>query len=232
MFDDLIPLPDGTTYNSYLVRGADKTALIDTVEPAFADVLLARLEGLGITRLDYVVSNHAEQDHSGSIPAVLKRFPDAKVVATPKGKSMLADLLGIAEDLFVPVEDGATLALGGKTLKLIHFPWVHWPETMLSYVEEGRLLFTGDLFGAHLAVGEILAGDERATVDAAKRYYAEIMMRRRSPPRTATPWTAPSSKPPRRPLRRGRPGPCSPGSSRRTRPRSGPRSRRRWPSAS
>jgi flavorubredoxin len=175
-FDELIPLPDGTTYNAYLVRGSEKTALIDTVDPAFTDVLLERLEALGTSRLDYVVSNHAEQDHSGSLPAVLERFPETKVIATPKGRGILMDLLEIPQDRFLTVEDGATLPLGKRTLRFIHFPWVHWPETMLTYLEEDRLLFSCDLFGSHLAAGDILAAEEWATLEAAKRYYAEIMM--------------------------------------------------------
>jgi flavorubredoxin len=175
-FDELVPLPDGTSYNAYLVKGGEKTALIDTVDPAFADVLLGRLAALGVSRLDYVVSNHAEQDHSGSIPAVLARHPEAMVVATPKGQGLLADHLAIPADRFLPVEDGATLELGGRTLRFIHFPWVHWPETMLTWLEQDRMLFSCDLFGAHLAAGELLAAEEHATLDAARRYFAEIMM--------------------------------------------------------
>ena len=174
-FDELIPLPDGTTYNAYLVTGAEKTALIDTVDPAFTTVLLERLEQEGVKRLDYAVSNHAEQDHSGSLPAVLERVPEAKVVSTPKGRGILSDLLGIAGDRFLPVEDGASLPLGAKTLRFLHFPWAHWPETMVTWLEEDRVLFSCDLFGAHLATAEMVAPGDSA-VPAARSYYAEIMM--------------------------------------------------------
>ena len=175
-FDELIPLPDGTSYNAYLVRGTERTALVDSVDPAFADVLLDRLAALGVERLDYVISNHAEQDHSGAIPAVLARHPEAMVVATPKGQGLLTDLLAIPAERFLPAEDGATLELGGRTLRFLHFPWVHWPETMLTWLEQDRVLFSCDLFGAHLAVGEPVAADDCAALEAAKRYYAEIMM--------------------------------------------------------
>jgi flavorubredoxin len=175
-FDELVPLPDGTSYNAYLVKGGEQTALIDTVDPAFADVLLDRLAALGVTRLDYVISNHAEQDHSGAIPAVLARHPEATVVATARGQGLLMDLLAIPAERFLPVEDGAGLELGGRTLRFIHFPWVHWPETMLTWLEQDRMLFSGDLFGAHLAVGGLAAPEECVAMDAAKRYYAEIMM--------------------------------------------------------
>jgi len=181
LFDELIPLPDGTTYNAYLVRGSDQTALLDTVDPTFGRQLLERLDQLGVKQLDYVVAHHAEQDHSGSLPLVLAKYPSAKVVCSPKCKGMLVDLLAIADDRFQTVEDGATLSLGGKTLRFIHFPWVHWPETMLSYLEEERLLFSCDFFGSHLAAGDVLAADEQLMLPAAKRYFAEIMMPFRTP---------------------------------------------------
>jgi len=90
LFDSLIPLPDGTTYNAYLVEGSEKTALLDTVDPPKADELMMQLAG--VSNIDFIVSHHAEQDHSGTIPLVLDRFPEAKVVATPKGKGMPNDL--------------------------------------------------------------------------------------------------------------------------------------------
>jgi flavorubredoxin len=175
-FDELVPLPEGTTYNAWLVRGTVRTALVDTVDPDFADVLLARLEELGVTALDYVIANHAEQDHSGSLPRVLERFPEARVVATPKGRNILVDLLGIREERFLTVEDGATLDLGGRTLRFLHFPWVHWPETMVTWLEEDRLLFSCDLFGAHQTGITEIACASPASLAAARRYYAEIMM--------------------------------------------------------
>jgi flavorubredoxin len=176
LFDGLIPLPDGTSYNAYLVRGSEKTALVDTVDPAFSTALLARLESEGIDRLDYVISHHAEQDHSGSIPAVLSRFPEAKVLATAKGVRMLGDLLDLPGDRARAVEDGEKLPLGDLTLEFIHFPWVHWPETMLTWLDERRLLFSCDLFGSHLACGDLFHSEISEVLPAAKRYYAEIMM--------------------------------------------------------
>ena len=174
LFDSLIPLPDGTSYNAYLVQGSEKTALLDTVDPAMTDVLMAQLES--VPRLDYVVAHHAEQDHSGSIPAVLAKYPDAKVVATPKGKGMLMDLLFIPEEKFIAVQDGETLSLGDKTLRFIHAPWVHWPETMVTYLPEDRILFSCDFFGSHIATTDLYATDEGRVHEAAKRYFAEIMM--------------------------------------------------------
>jgi len=174
LFDSLIPLPDGTSYNAYLIQGSEKTALLDTVDPSMVDVLLRQLES--IQSVDYVIAHHAEQDHSGAIPAVLEKYKDAKLVTTPKAKGMLADLLCIPEERFVTVDDGETLSLGDKTLEFLYTPWVHWPETMVTYLREDHILFTCDFFGSHLAVSDLYVVDEARVYEAAKRYYAEIMM--------------------------------------------------------
>jgi flavorubredoxin len=174
LFDELIPLPDGTSYNSYVVKDK-KTALIDTVDPTKAHELVNHLDELGVT-IDYVISNHAEQDHSGSIPTVLELYPEAKVVTNLKCKGMLKDLLLISEDRFMTVEDGDTLSLGGKTLEFIKAPWVHWPETMFTYLREDRILFSCDFLGSHLAASSLFVEDEAELYKSAKRYYAEIMM--------------------------------------------------------
>ena len=176
LFDALIPLPDGTSYNSYLIKGSEKTALIDTADPTMPKVLINHLNQLGIENLDYVVANHAEQDHSGSIPQVLGKYPDAKVVVTAKCKDMLAALLLIPEKKFITVNDKETISLGDRTLEFIHAPWVHWPETMLTYLREEKILFPCDLFGSHLATTDLYVTDEGQVYEAAKRYYAEIMM--------------------------------------------------------
>ncbi|MCK4487482.1 MAG: FprA family A-type flavoprotein [Desulfobacterales bacterium] len=174
LFDSLIPLPDGTSYNAYLIEGSEKTVLLDSVDPQMADELLSQLEG--VSKIDYVVSHHAEQDHSGTIPQVLEKYPDAKLISTPKAKGMLIDLLRIPEESFITVKDGETISLGNKTLKFIHAPWVHWPETMVSYLEEDRILFSCDFFGSHIATTDLYVTDEGRVYEAAKRYYAEIMM--------------------------------------------------------
>ena len=174
LFDALIPLPDGTSYNSYLVVGDAKTALIDTVDPAKVEILLGQLKG--VEKIDYVIANHAEQDHSGSIPRILERYPDAQVIASPKCKGMLADLLGLSEDRVQTVKEGDTLALGGKTLEFVDTPWVHWPETMSTYLREERVLFSCDFFGSHYAATDLFVQNKPAVYEAAKRYYAEIMM--------------------------------------------------------
>jgi len=174
LFDALVPLPDGTSYNAYLVQGSQKVALIDTVDPSMTRVLMNYLES--VPTIDYVIANHAEQDHSGSIPHVLAKYPDAKIVTTPKCRDLLMALLLVPEDRFLAVNDGETLSLGDKTLEFIYAPWVHWPETMLTYVREDRMLFPCDLFGSHLATTDMYVSNEGQVHEAAKRYYAEIMM--------------------------------------------------------
>jgi flavorubredoxin len=174
LFDELIPLPDGTSYNAYVVKD-EKTALIDTVDPTKTHELMTHLTELDVT-IDFIISNHAEQDHSGSIPAVLETFPDAQVVTNPKCKTLLMEMLSIPEEKFMTVQDGDILELGGKTLEFIMAPWVHWPETMFTYLREEKLLFSCDFLGAHLATSDLFVENMDTVYNPAKRYYAEIMM--------------------------------------------------------
>jgi flavorubredoxin len=178
LFDSLIPLPDGTTYNAYLVEGSDKTVLVDTVDPTMTHVLLRQLEA--VPRVDFVISNHAEKDHSGSIPAVLKRYPDAMVLCSEKAVDALNDSLELPRGRVKAVSDGETLDLGGKTLEFLYMPWVHWPETMGTYLREDRLLFSCDFFGSHIASSDLYVNDRGRVHEAAKRYFAEVMMPFRS----------------------------------------------------
>jgi len=173
LFDELIPLPDGTSYNAYLIKGSEKTALIDTVDPHMEDVLIDNLKDV---KIDYIIAHHGEQDHSGALPRILEKYPDAKIVTNPKCKTILMDLLHIPDDKFITVNDRETLSLGDKTLEFIYAPWVHWPETMLTYLKEDKILFTCDFLGSHLAVSDLFVTDESRVYEAAKRYYAEIMM--------------------------------------------------------
>jgi len=174
LFDALIPLPDGTSYNAYLIRGSAATALIDTADPAKQHVLMDQLKD--IARVDYLIANHAEQDHSGSLPQVAEKYPQAKIIATPKCKGMLVDLLQIAEERIQAVEDGQTISLGNKTLEFMYTPWVHWPETMCTYLKEAQILFSCDFFGSHYATTDLFVKNQTIVYEAAKRYYAEIMM--------------------------------------------------------
>ena len=177
VFDSLIPLPQGTSYNSNLVQGSEKTVLIDTVDPAFTSLLLERLSG--VDRIDYIVAQHIEQDHSGSLPAILARYPDAQVLCSARAVDLLATHVHVSGERVRVVDDGEELALGGKTLRFVYTPWVHWPETMSSFLAEDKVLFSCDMFGSHLATSDLI-GREEELYPAAKRYFAEIMMPFRS----------------------------------------------------
>jgi flavorubredoxin len=176
LFDALIPLPDGTSYNAYLIKGSDKTALIDSVDPAMSAVLFDHLAALKIDKIDYIIANHAEQDHSGTLPQLLEKFHGVKLVCTPKCRELLIELLDIPEERFETVNDRDTIPLGNRTLEFIYAPWVHWPETMLTYLREDKILFSCDFLGSHLATTDLYLTDEGKGFESAKRYYAEIMM--------------------------------------------------------
>jgi flavorubredoxin len=176
LFDALIPLPKGTTYNSYLVIGANKKALIDTVNPGFEKELEEKISKImNPAEIDYVIMNHAEPDHAGSIPYVMSIATKAKLVTTSKGAKMAQTFFKVPEDRIKVVTDGETLDLGGKTLRFVEAPMLHWPETMFTYLQENKVLFPCDFFGAHVAKG--LYDDEVDDLLVhAQRYYGEIMM--------------------------------------------------------
>ena len=176
LFDALIPLPDGTSYNAYLIKGSEKTALIDTVDPAKEFELVSNLLKLGVERIDYVVVNHAEQDHSGSLPMILEFYPNAVVVTNEKCKEFLIALLQLPDNRFRIIKDKETLTLGDRTLEFHLTPWTHWPETQVTYLKEDQILFSCDLFGFHMASSDMYVADDAVSYRSAKKYYAEIMM--------------------------------------------------------
>ena len=149
LFDSLIPLPDGTTYNTYLVPGSEKTALLDTVDPPMAEELMAQLDECPKSTSSFLTMP-SRTIPGPSFPVCLTGF-QAKVVCPAKAKAMLIDLLRIPETALSPMTDGETLSFGDKTLQFIHTPWVHWPETMVTYLEEDRILFSCDFYGSHIA---------------------------------------------------------------------------------
>jgi len=167
----------GTTYNAYLVM-ADKITLIDTVKAPFCDELLSRIASVvDPEKIDYIVSNHAEMDHSGSLPEVIARVKPEKVFASTKGVETLQ--AHFHWDAAVqPLKDGDTLSLGNKTLSFVLTPMLHWPDSMFAYLVEDRLLFAQDAFGMHLASSERF-GDEldRGVLEyEGAKYYANIVL--------------------------------------------------------
>ena len=179
MFDAVMPTPRGSSCNSYLVRGSEKSALIDTVEGEKEAEFITNLMKLDQNSLDYIVCLHAEQDHSGLLPLLLDVFPMAKIVTGAVCKDLLIKMHSLREpeERFVVVGDNDTLALGDVTLKFHEAPYVHWPDTMFVEAVEDKVLFTSDFLGTHYAPETLYQDDtDPVYLSAAKRYYAAIMM--------------------------------------------------------
>lgn len=137
---------------------------------------LKRLSENQVGKVDYIVANHGEQDHSGSIPALLEKYPNAKVLTNPKVAENIKNMLFVPEEKFQVISDGEEISLGDKTLKFIFAPGVHWPDTMFTYIKEDNVICTCDFLGAHYTFSDVFAQESVELEKSAKRYYAEIMM--------------------------------------------------------
>ncbi|MBE0417936.1 MAG: FprA family A-type flavoprotein [Coriobacteriia bacterium] len=169
--------PRGTTYNAYLVRGSEKTALIDTVKESFVDELLARVHGIvDPTEVDLIVVNHVEPDHNGGLRKVMAAMPNARVVASRSGVAGVAEYHNGLEVEAVGADD--VIDLGGLTLRFLPMPMVHWPDSMFSYCAEERVLMPNDAFGQHMASSERFADEVglRLAIEELTVYYANILM--------------------------------------------------------
>lgn len=180
LFEGLWPLRYGVSYNSYIVAGSQSLALIDTVRIDNVREFLNNVQEIAADRnIDYLVINHMEPDHSGSIPEVVRAYPDIKIVGNAQTISMVRDFYHIDDpDRFLEVKEGSTISLGDRTLKFFLTPMVHWPETMMTYVEEDKVLFSGDAFGTFGALnGGVI--DSELTLDyffdEMYRYYSNIV---------------------------------------------------------
>lgn len=178
-FEAMWPLPYGVSYNSYLVTGSDKVAIIDGVEVGHAARQIAEIKSrLGDRKPDYLVINHMEPDHSGGISALRAEWPDITIVGNGQTLNMVRGFYGV-EGSSLKVKDGDTLSLGeGTTLRFALTPMVHWPETMMTYLVEEETLFSGDAFGCFGALaGYVLDGGGQTELYLAEmeRYYASIV---------------------------------------------------------
>jgi flavorubredoxin len=178
VFDIVIPTEYGTTYNAYLVRGSEKTALIDCVKRPFAGELFRNIsEFLPVEKLDYVVINHSEPDHAGALVDLLERHPKVMVLLSRSAKTFVDNLVNAGFPYRI-VNDGEELPLGGKTLRFINAPFLHWPDTILTYLVEDRILFPCDFLGAHFSSPEFY-NDELPRPEIARKafefYYSTIM---------------------------------------------------------
>jgi flavorubredoxin len=175
-FDIILKTANGTTYNSYLVRGDQGVAVIDTVKEQFSEEFFTRLESIAnYDEIKIIVLNHLEPDHSGALPELMKRAPQAKLYISQKAQLMLKALLKRDELNYETVLTDDRVSLGDRTLRFLHTPYLHWPDTQCTYLEEESMLFSGDVFGCHFCDSRLFndrVGDFRFSFEY---YYAHIM---------------------------------------------------------
>ena len=167
----------GTTYNAYLIQD-EKTALVDTVKHMFSSELLRNIcEIVDPAKIDYIIVNHVEMDHSSSLPVIAKYAKNATVIASQRGKDAIIEHYG-ADFNIQTVKTGDELKLGKRTLSFVEAPMLHWPDSMFTYVVEDKILMPNDAFGQHLATSERFDDevDEHVLMEEAKTYYANILM--------------------------------------------------------
>lgn len=176
IFDELFPTHNGTTYNAYLVRGRDRTALIDTVKAPFTAEFLAKLDAAGgLEKIDLVVVNHTEPDHSGALLSLLERRPELPVYCSRAAQNFLAQLVNGPFNAQV-VSDGQEVDLGGRTLRFLLAPYLHWPDTMFTYLVEDAVLFPCDAFGAHYCASQLF-DDQIPDFSKDFHFYFDCIMR-------------------------------------------------------
>ena len=188
LFEGLWPLPYGVSYNSYLVVD-EKVALIDTVEAGFEDEFLENIsQAIGDRAIDYLVVNHMEPDHSSLVGYMLDKYPGLQIVANAKTVPMLQGYYGTPKEKILVMADGESLSLGGATLSFHMIPMVHWPETMVTWLQEEQTVFSGDAFGTFGVVGEDIV-DSEDTFDLYRdemiRYYSNIVGKYGTPVQSA-----------------------------------------------
>jgi len=187
LFENLWPLPKGISYNSYLIDD-DKVALIDTVDVCYSEVYFRKIRSvLGDKPIDYLVVNHMEPDHSGSIEWLVNRYPDITIIGNNRTMDMLKGFYGITKNI-LSIKDTEEVKLGKNTLRFYLTPMIHWPETMMTYVPESKTLFSGDAFGSYGSLdGGVVDSqlDPEGYFDEMIRYYSNIVGKYGSPVQTA-----------------------------------------------
>jgi flavorubredoxin len=167
----------GTTYNAYLIQD-EKTALVDTVKYAFSSELLRNICGIvDPAKIDYIIVNHVEMDHSSSLPVIAKHAKNATVIASQRGKDAIIEHYGAGFNIQT-VKTGDELKLGKRTLRFVEAPMLHWPDSMFTYVVEDKILMPNDAFGQHLATSQRFDDevDEHVLMEEATIYFANILM--------------------------------------------------------
>jgi len=175
-FDIILKTANGTSYNAYVVRGSEGVAIVDTVKENFAGDFFARLETVAsYEEIKVIVLNHLEPDHTGALPELMRRAPQAQLYISQKAQSMLKALLKQDEFDYTPVITGDKVSLGDRSLEFFHTPYLHWPDTQCTYLVEEKILFSGDVFGCHFCDVRLFndeVGDFRFSFEY---YYAHIM---------------------------------------------------------
>ena len=184
LFEGLWAIPEGVSYNSYLVLGSERTALIDSVKAKFGEEHLHKIVRLiDPSKIDYLIINHMEPDHTGAVPKVLEAAPEVKVVLTRMAFNMLKAFYHVEPKVKTVKGDDAKVDLGDRTLRFIQTPFLHWPETISTYLVEGKVLFSCDTFGSvnRLPEGKIMDTDirdiDQYIYSASKVYFAGIFSR-------------------------------------------------------
>ncbi|UCD62718.1 MAG: FprA family A-type flavoprotein [Candidatus Zixiibacteriota bacterium] len=177
IFDIIMTTQYGTTYNAYLIQGASATAVIDTVKKPFTEEFLANIEEMtSPDRIDYLIVNHNEPDHSGAITALLERNPALKIYCSSAAVPYLKNIINREADI-TGVKDKHTLELGCKTLTFRLMPYMHWPDTTMEFLEEDNILFSNDGFAAHVASESVFADEVTEDLQFEYRHYFDAIMR-------------------------------------------------------
>lgn len=178
VFDIIMSTEFGTSYNSYIVKGSEKTALIESSHLTFADYLVNNIEGVtDISSIEYLVMNHNEPDHSGAIVRLLELIPHLKIVTSQAGAIYIKNIVNRTDLEIIVAKDGDKISLGDKTLTFISAPFLHWPDSMFTYLEEDKILFSCDFFGAHYCEPQLMDSKiayKKAYYSAFKGYFDAI----------------------------------------------------------
>ncbi len=178
IFDVIMRTDWGTSYNSYLIQGSKKTAVVDAVKDGFSDEQFERISAVcDISSIDYIICNHTEPDHSGGLQKLLEKAPNAVVLCSKPASVFLKNIINDKFECRV-VEDGETVELGGKTLRFISAPYLHWPDSMFTYVVEDAVLLSGDVFGFHFSAQNVFDDLTPLSDDMLKsqKYYFDVIM--------------------------------------------------------
>lgn len=181
-FENMWPIPEGISYNAYVIKVNDEFVLVDGVESEYTDIYINKVSEVisDFDKIKYIIVNHLEPDHQGSLEYTLKKAKNAKIIISSIGARMIKDFYDVPEDRLMPIKDGESIKINNKSFKFIYTPWLHWPETMVTLDETDSILFTCDIFGSYVALSNGIFDDQvdmKHYINEAKRYYVNIVGR-------------------------------------------------------